>query len=56
MIIKKFIITPYYLKKLKVDVVHELSVFSPSIFDIFRKYKSVSTFYDITPIIFPDLH
>lgn len=56
MIIKKFIIIPLELRILKIDIVHELSVFSPSSFDFFRKYKSISTFYDLTPIIFPELH
>lgn len=56
MLWKKFILTPYYLRKYKVDLVHELNMFHPCSFDFFRKYKTVTTMFDLTPMIFPNLH
>lgn len=56
MIWKKFVLTPYYLRKNRVDIVHELNMINPCIFDIFWKYKTVSTVFDLTPILYPKLH
>lgn len=56
MLWKKFILTPYYLKKYDVDIIHELNMIHPCIFDFKKKYKTITTVFDITPITYPYLH
>lgn len=56
MLWKKFVLLPLEFRKRKLDVVHELNMIGPFIFDPFRKYKAIVTIFDLTPILFKQHH
>ena len=56
MLWKKFILIPYHLNRLNVDIVHELNMINPAIFTFRRKYKTVTTMFDLTPVVFSKMH
>lgn len=56
MVWRKFVLMPADFRKRGVEVVHELNSIGPYVFDPFRKYRSVVTIFDLTPIMFPELH
>lgn len=53
---KKFVLIPIELRRRKIDLVHDLNTIGPQTFDFFRNYKTVSTIFDITPVLYKKYH
>lgn len=53
---KKFYLLPREFRRRNIEVVHELNVIGSHIFDPFRKYRSIVTVFDLTPILFRQHH
>lgn len=56
MLYKKFVVLPREFRKKRIEIVHELNMIGPFIFDPFRRYKTVVTIFDLTPVIFKKYH
>lgn len=53
---KKFFLIPREIRRRKIDLVHDFNTIGPHTFDFFRKYKVVTTIFDITPVLFKKHH
>lgn len=53
---RKFYLMPREFRRRNIQIVHELNTIGSHIFDPFRKYRSIITVYDLTPVLFRQHH